>query len=288
MRQLKITKQVTNRETKSLNNYLQDVSKIDLITAEEEVELAQRIQKGDQRALNELTRANLRFVISVAKQYQNQGLSLSDLINEGNVGLVKAAKRFDETRGFKFISYAVWWIRQSILQAIAEHARTVRLPLNKIGEISKINKAMVYLQQVHERKPTPSEIAKHLDISEEKVKISLQNVSRSLSMDAPFAEGENDNNLYDVLSSSESPRPDRELMQESLSIEIDRALDTLTEKEAEVVRLNYGLGNQPAMTLQEIGDIYDLSRERVRQIREKAIKRLRHTSKSKILMKYLG
>ncbi len=288
MRQLKITKQVTNRETKSLNNYLQDVSKIDLITAEEEVELAQRIQKGDERALNELTRANLRFVISVAKQYQNQGLSLSDLINEGNVGLVKAAKRFDETRGFKFISYAVWWIRQSILQAIAEHARTVRLPLNKIGEISKINKAMVYLQQVHERKPTPSEIAKHLDISEEKVKISLQNVSRSLSMDAPFAEGENDNNLYDVLSSSESPRPDRELMQESLSIEIDRALDTLTEKEAEVVRLNYGLGNQPAMTLQEIGDIYDLSRERVRQIREKAIKRLRHTSKSKILMKYLG
>lgn len=288
MRQLKITKQVTNRETKSLNNYLQDVSKIDLITAEEEVELAQRIQKGDERALNELTRANLRFVISVAKQYQNQGLSLSDLINEGNVGLVKAAKRFDETRGFKFISYAVWWIRQSILQAIAEHARTVRLPLNKIGEISKINKAMVYLQQVHERKPTPSEIAKHLDISVEKVKISLQNVSRSLSMDAPFAEGENDNNLYDVLSSSESPRPDRDLMQESLSIEIDRALDTLTEKEAEVVRLNYGLGNQPAMTLQEIGDIYDLSRERVRQIREKAIKRLRHTSKSKILMKYLG
>ena len=257
MRQLKITKQVTNRETKSLNNYLQDVSKIDLITAEEEVELAQRIQKGDERALNELTRANLRFVISVAKQYQNQGLSLSDLINEGNVGLVKAAKRFDETRGFKFISYAVWWIRQSILQAIAEHARTVRLPLNKIGEISKINKAMVYLQQVHERKPTPAEIAKHLDISVEKVKISLQNVSRSLSMDAPFAEGENDNNLYDVLSSSESPRPDRDLMQESLSIEIDRALDTLTEKEAEVVRLNYGLGNQPAMTLQEIGDIYD-------------------------------
>ncbi|AEE20700.1 MULTISPECIES: RNA polymerase sigma factor RpoD/SigA [Dokdonia] len=288
MRQLKITKQVTNRETKSLNNYLQDVSKIDLITAEEEVELAQRIQKGDERALDALTRANLRFVISVAKQYQNQGLSLSDLINEGNVGLVKAAKRFDETRGFKFISYAVWWIRQSILQAIAEHARTVRLPLNKIGEISKINKAMVYLQQVHERKPTSGEIAKYLDISEEKVKISLKNVSRSLSMDAPFAEGENDNNLYDVLSSSESPRPDRELMQESLSIEINRALDTLTEKEAEVVRLNYGLGNQPAMTLQEIGDIFDLSRERVRQIREKAIKRLRHTSKSKILMKYLG
>lgn len=288
MRQLKITKQVTNRETKSLNNYLQDVSKIDLITADEEVELAQRIQKGDDRALNELTRANLRFVISVAKQYQNQGLSLSDLINEGNVGLVKAARRFDETRGFKFISYAVWWIRQSILQAIAEHARTVRLPLNKIGEISKINKAIVYLQQVHERKPTASEIAKYLDISTEKVEISLKNVNRSLSMDAPFAEGENDNNLYDVLSSSESPKPDRELMQESLSIEIDRALATLTEKEAEVVRLNYGLGNQPAMTLQEIGDIFDLSRERVRQIREKAIKRLRHTSKSKILMKYLG
>ncbi|MFT5752415.1 MAG: RNA polymerase primary sigma factor [Flavobacteriales bacterium] len=288
MRQLKITKQVTNRETKSLNSYLQDVSKIDLITAEEEVELAQRIHKGDQRALDTLTKANLRFVISVAKQYQNQGLTLSDLINEGNVGLVKAAQRFDEKRGFKFISYAVWWIRQSILQAIAEHARTVRLPLNKIGEISKIKKASVYLQQLHERTPTASELATHLDMSITQVELSLKNVSRAVSMDAPFAEGENDNNLYDVMSSSESPRPDQDLMQESLSTEITRALETLTEKEADVIRLNYGLGDQPALTLQEIGDMFGLSRERVRQIREKAIRRLRHTSKSHILMKYLG
>ncbi|RMB59576.1 RNA polymerase sigma factor RpoD/SigA [Dokdonia sinensis] len=288
MRQLKITKQVTNRETKSLNSYLQDVSKIDLITADEEVELAQRIHKGDQIALEKLTKANLRFVISVAKQYQNQGLGLSDLINEGNVGLVKAAQRFDEKRGFKFISYAVWWIRQSILQAIAEHARTVRLPLNKIGEISKIKKASVYLQQLHERPPTAAELAQHLDMSVSQVELSLKNTNRSLSMDAPFAEGENDNNLYDVLSSSESPKPDKDLMQESLSTEIDRALQTLTDKEADVIRLNYGLGDQPAMTLQEIGDTFDLSRERVRQIREKAIRRLRHTSKSHILMKYLG
>jgi RNA polymerase primary sigma factor len=288
MRQLKITKQVTNRETKSLNSYLQDVSKNDMITAEEEVELAQRIREGDQAALEKLTRANLRFVISVAKQYQNQGLSLSDLINEGNVGLVKAAKRFDETRGFKFISYAVWWIRQSILQAIAEQARVVRLPLNKIGDISKINKAAIHLEQIHQRKPTPEEIAKELDISVRKVKSSLKNSNKSLSMDAPFQEGENDNNLYDVVSSGESPNPDKALIHESLKIEIDRALDTLSPREADVVRLNFGLGGQPVMTLQEIGDTFDLSRERVRQIREKAIRRLRQQSKSHILKKYLG
>lgn len=288
MRQLKITKQVTNRETKSLNSYLQDVSRIDMITAEEEVELAQRIREGDQRALEKLTRANLRFVISVAKQYQNQGLRLPDLINEGNLGLVKAAKRFDETRGFKFISYAVWWIRQAILQAIAEQSRVVRLPLNKIGDINKIRKAAIHLEQIHERKPSAEEIAKELDMSVENVKQSLQNANRSLSMDAPFQEGENDNNLYDVLSSGESPNPDRSLIHESLKIEIDRALETLSPREADVVRLNFGLGGQPAMTLQEIGDTFDLSRERVRQIREKAIRRLRHQSKSHILKKYLG
>ena len=288
MRQLKITKQVTNRETKSLNSYLQDVSRIDMITADEEVELAQRIREGDQRALEKLTRANLRFVISVAKQYQNQGLRLPDLINEGNLGLVKAAKRFDETRGFKFISYAVWWIRQAILQAIAEQSRVVRLPLNKIGDINKIRKGAIHLEQIHERKPSAQEIAQELDMSVENVKQSLQNANRSLSMDAPFQEGENDNNLYDVLSSSESPNPDRNLIHESLRIEIDRALDTLSPREADVVRLNFGLGGQPAMTLQEIGDTFDLSRERVRQIREKAIRRLRHQSKSHILKKYLG
>ncbi len=288
MRQLKITKQVTNRETKSLNSYLQDVSKIDMITADEEVELAQRIREGDQEALNKLTRSNLRFVISVAKQYQNQGLTLSDLINEGNVGLVKAAKRFDETRGFKFISYAVWWIRQSILQAIAEHSRVVRLPLNKIGDINKIRKASVHLEQMHQRMPSASEIAKELDMSISSVKQSMKNSSRSLSMDAPFQEGENDNNLYDVLSSGESPKPDNALIHESLKIEIDRALDTLSPREADVVKLNFGLGGQPSMTLQEIGDTFDLSRERVRQIREKAIRRLRQQSKSHILKKYLG
>jgi RNA polymerase primary sigma factor len=288
MRQLKITKQVTNRETKSLNSYLQDVSKIDMITAEEEVELAQKIRAGDQRALDKLTRSNLRFVISVAKQYQNQGLSLPDLINEGNVGLVKAAKRFDETRGFKFISYAVWWIRQSILQAIAEQSRVVRLPLNKIGDINKIKKASIHLEQVHERPATAEEIAKELDISISKVKSSMKNSNKSLSMDAPFQEGENDNNLYDVISSGQTPNPDKGLIHESLKIEIDRALETLSTREADVVKLNFGLnGNQP-LTLEEIGSTFDLSRERVRQIREKAIRRLRHESKSHILMKYLG
>jgi RNA polymerase primary sigma factor len=288
MRQLKITKQVTNRETKSLNSYLQDVSKIDMITAEEEVELAQRIREGDQSALDKLTKANLRFVISVAKQYQNQGLTLSDLINEGNVGLVKAAQRFDETRGFKFISYAVWWIRQSILQAIAEQSRVVRLPLNKIGDINKIRKASIHLEQVHQRVPSASEIAKELDMTVSSVKQSLKNSSRSLSMDAPFQEGENDNNLYDVISSGETPNPDKALIHESLKIEIDRALDTLAPREADVVKLNFGLSGQPAMTLQEIGDTFELSRERVRQIREKAIRRLRQESKSHILKNYLG
>ena len=288
MRQLKITNQVTNRETKSLNSYLQDVSKIDMITAEEEVELAQRIREGDQSALDKLTKANLRFVISVAKQYQNQGLTLSDLINEGNVGLVKAAQRFDETRGFKFISYAVWWIRQSILQAIAEQSRVVRLPLNKIGDINKIRKASIHLEQVHQRVPSASEIAKELDMTVSSVKQSLKNSSRSLSMDAPFQEGENDNNLYDVISSGETPNPDKALIHESLKIEIDRALDTLAPREADVVKLNFGLSGQPAMTLQEIGDTFELSRERVRQIREKAIRRLRQESKSHILKKYLG
>ena len=288
MRQLKITKQVTNRETKSLNSYLQDVSKIDMITAEEEVELAQRIREGDQSALDKLTKANLRFVISVAKQYQNQGLTLSDLINEGNVGLVKAAQRFDETRGFKFISYAVWWIRQSILQAIAEQSRVVRLPLNKIGDINKIRKASIHLEQVHQRVPSASEIAKELDMTVSSVKQSLKNSSRSLSMDAPFQEGENDNNLYDVISYGETPNPDKALIHESLKIEIDRALDTLAPREADVVKLNFGLSGQPAMTLQEIGDTFELSRERVRQIREKAIRRLRQESKSHILKKYLG
>lgn len=288
MRQLKITKQVTNRESKSLDKYLQDISKVDLITAEEEVELAQRIREGDQVALEKLTNANLRFVVSVAKQYQNQGLKLPDLINEGNVGLVKAAKRFDETRGFKFISYAVWWIRQSILQALAEQSRVVRLPLNKIGVINKINKTFSHLEQINERPPSPVEIAKELDMSESQVKVALKNSGRHLSMDAPFKEGENDSNLYDVLSSSESPNPDDQLMKDSLSIEINRALDTLSQREADVIRLNYGIGNQPAMTLQEIGDMFDLSRERVRQIREKGIRRLKHQSKNKMLKKYLG
>ena len=288
MRQLKITKQVTNRESKSLNTYLQDVSKLDMITAEEEVELAQRIREGDQVALERLTKANLRFVVSVAKQYQNQGLKLPDLINEGNVGLVKAAKRFDETRGFKFISYAVWWIRQSILQAISEHSRTVRLPLNKIGTISKINKAFSYLEQSLERPPSAEEIAKELDMTVQKVKLAMKNSGRNLSMNAPFKEGENESNLYDVLKSGESPNPDMQLMQESLGTEIERALETLSPRESDVIKLNYGLGGEQPHTLQEIGEVFDLSRERVRQIREKGIRRLRHTSRSKVLKTYLG
>ena len=286
MRQLKITKQVTNRETASLDKYLQEIGKVDLITADEEVELAQRIKAGDQRALEKLTKANLRFVVSVAKQYQNQGLTLPDLINEGNLGLIKAAQRFDETRGFKFISYAVWWIRQSILQALAEQSRIVRLPLNKIGSINKINKMYALLEQSNERPPSAEEIAKELDMTVNDVKESMKNSGRHLSMDAPLVEGE-DSNLYDVLRSGESPNPDRELIHESLQTEIERALETLTPREADVVRLYFGLGDQHPMTLEEIGETFDLTRERVRQIKEKAIRRLKHTSRSKILKTYL-
>ena len=287
MRQLKITKQVTNRETASLDKYLQEIGKVDLISAEEEVELAQRIKKGDQFALEKLTKANLRFVVSVAKQYQNQGLTLPDLINEGNLGLIKAAQRFDETRGFKFISYAVWWIRQSILQALAEQSRIVRLPLNKIGSINKINKTYAFLEQAHERAPSAEEIAKELDMTVNDVKESLKNSGRHVSMDAPLVEGE-DSNLYDVLRSGESPNPDKELIHESLRTEIERALETLTPREADVIKLYFGLGNHHPMTLEEIGETFDLTRERVRQIKEKAIRRLKHTSRSKILKTYLG
>ena len=287
MRQLKITKQVTNRETASLDKYLQEIGKVDLITADEEVELAQRIKAGDQIALEKLTKANLRFVVSVAKQYQNQGLTLPDLINEGNLGLIKAAQRFDETRGFKFISYAVWWIRQSILQALAEQSRIVRLPLNKIGSINKINKTYAFLEQSHERPPSAEEIAKELDMTINDVKESKKNSGRHVSMDAPLVEGE-DSNLYDVLRSGESPNPDKDLLHESLRTEIERALETLTPREADVIRLYFGLGNQHPMTLEEIGETFDLTRERVRQIKEKAIRRLKHTSRSKILKTYLG
>ena len=287
MRQLKITKQVTNRETASLDKYLQEIGKVDLITAEMEVELAQRIKAGDQIALEKLTKANLRFVVSVAKQYQNQGLTLPDLINEGNLGLIKAAQRFDETRGFKFISYAVWWIRQSILQALAEQSRIVRLPLNKIGSINKINKTYAFLEQSHEHPPSAEEIAKELDMTINDVKESMKNSGRHVSMDAPLVEGE-DSNLYDVLRSGESPNPDRDLLHESLRTEIERALETLTPREADVIRLYFGLGNQHPMTLEEIGETFDLTRERVRQIKEKAIRRLKHTSRSKILKTYLG
>ena len=287
MRQLKITKQVTNRETASLDKYLQEIGKVDLITADEEVELAQRIKAGDDRALEKLTKANLRFVVSVAKQYQNQGLTLPDLINEGNLGLIKAAKRFDETRGFKFISYAVWWIRQSILQALAEQSRIVRLPLNKIGSINKINKTFAFLEQSHERPPSAEEIAKELDMTINDVKESMKNSGRYVSMDAPLVEGE-DSNLYDVLRSGESPNPDKDLLHESLRTEIERALETLTPREADVIRLYFGLGDQHPMTLEEIGETFDLTRERVRQIKEKAIRRLKHTSRSKILKTYLG
>ena len=287
MRQLKITKQVTNRETASLDKYLKEIGKVDLITADEEVELAQLIKAGDQRALEKLTKANLRFVVSVAKQYQNQGLTLHDLINEGNLGLIKAAKRFDETRGFKFISYAVWWIRQSILQALAEQSRIVRLPLNKIGSINKINKMYAFLEQENERPPSAEEIAKKLDMTVNDVKESMKNSGRHVSMDAPLIEGE-DSNLYDVLNSGESPNPDKKLLHESLRIEINRALETLTPREADVVKLYFGLGEHQPMTLEEIGETFDLTRERVRQIKEKAIRRLKHTSRSKILMTYLG
>ncbi|MDK2908819.1 MAG: polymerase primary sigma factor [Bacteroidales bacterium] len=287
MRQLKITKQVTNRETASLDKYLQEIGKVELLTAEEEVALAQRIRQGDQAALEKLTKANLRFVVSVSKQYQNQGLSLPDLINEGNLGLIKAAQRFDETRGFKFISYAVWWIRQSILQALAEQSRIVRLPLNKIGSLNKINKAYARLEQELEREPNYEEIAQVLEISESEVKESLRNSGRHVSMDAPLVEDE-DNNMYDVLRAEDSPSPEEGLMYESLRKEIDRAISTLTPREADVIRLYFGLDGQHPLTLEEIGEKFDLTRERVRQIKEKAIRRLKHNSRSKILKSYLG
>ena len=287
MRQLKITKQVTNRETASLDKYLQEIGKVELITAEEEVELARRIRQGDQAALEKLTKANLRFVVSVSKQYQNQGLSLPDLINEGNLGLIKAAQRFDETRGFKFISYAVWWIRQSILQALAEQSRIVRLPLNKIGSINKINKAFSKLEQEFEREPSAEEIASLLELTENDVKESMKNSGRHVSMDAPLVQGE-ESNMYDVLRSSDSPSPEAGLINDSLRREIDRALSTLTAREADVIKYYFGLNGEHAMTLEEIGEKFDLTRERVRQIKEKAIRRLKQTSRSKILKTYLG
>ncbi len=286
MRQLKITKSITNRESASLDKYLQEIGKEDLITVEEEVELAQRIKKGDQEALEKLTKANLRFVVSVAKQYQNQGLSLPDLINEGNLGLIKAAEKFDETRGFKFISYAVWWIRQSILQALAEQSRIVRLPLNQVGSLNKINKAFAKFEQENERTPSPEELAEVLDLPREKVTDTMRVAGRHVSVDAPFADGE-DNNLLDVLVNADSPNADRGLINESLGTEIDRALATLTEREKDIVKYFFGIG-APEMTLEEIGDKFGLTRERVRQIKEKAIRRLRHGSKSKWLKSYLG
>jgi RNA polymerase primary sigma factor len=286
MRQLKITKSITNRESASLDKYLQEIGREDLISVEEEVELAQRIKKGDQVALEKLTRANLRFVVSVAKQYQNQGLSLPDLINEGNLGLIKAAEKFDETRGFKFISYAVWWIRQSILQALAEQSRIVRLPLNQVGSLNKINKAYSKFEQEHERKPSPEELADQLELPADKVADTLRVSGRHISVDAPFVEGE-DNSLLDVLVNNDSPNADKTLINESLSREIERALATLTERESDIIKLFFGIGCQE-MTLEEIGERFGLTRERVRQIKEKAIRRLRHTSRSKLLKSYLG
>ena len=286
MRQLKITKSITNRESASLDKYLQEIGKEELITIEEEVDLAQRIRHGDKDALEKLTRANLRFVVSVAKQYQNQGLSLPDLINEGNLGLIKAAEKFDETRGFKFISYAVWWIRQSILQALAEQSRIVRLPLNQVGSLNKINKAFSKFEQEFERTPSPEELADILELPKEKVSDTLRVSGRHVSVDAPFADGE-ENSLLDVLINNDSPNADRALLNESLGKEIERSLSTLTERERDIVKYFFGIGVQD-MTLEEIGDRFGLTRERVRQIKEKAIRRLRHTSRSKLLKGYLG
>ena len=287
MRQLKITKSITNRESQSLDKYLQEIGREDLITAEQEVELAQRIKQGDQVALEKLTKANLRFVVSVAKQYQNQGLTLPDLINEGNLGLIKAAQRFDETRGFKFISYAVWWIRQSILQALAEQSRIVRLPLNQVGSLNKINKAFSKLEQEFERPPSSDELATALDLPEDKVKDTLKVSGRHVSVDAPFVDGE-DNSLLDVMVNNDSPKADISLMKESLQREIERSLSTLSDREKDVVMLFFGIGMQHGLTLEEIGTKFDLTRERVRQIKEKAIRRLRHNSRSKLLKSYLG
>ena len=286
MRQLKITKSITNRESDSFDKYLQEIGHEELISVEEEVELAQRIKKGDRKALEKLTRANLRFVVSVAKQYQNQGLSLPDLINEGNVGLIKAAEKFDETRGFKFISYAVWWIRQSILQAIAEQSRIVRLPLNQVGSVNKINRVLNKFEQEHERRPSIDEIADNVDIPHEKIEEAMKVNSRHVSVDAPFAEGE-DNSLLDVLPNNDSPMADKKLVMESLREEINRALQTLNERERNIIEAFFGI-NQQEMTLEEIGDKYGLTRERVRQIKEKAIRRLRHNTKNKLLKSYLG
>jgi len=286
MRQLKITKSITNRESASLDKYLQEIGKYELISVEEEVELAQRIRKGDQEAIEKLTQANLRFVVSVAKQYQNQGLTLPDLINEGNLGLIKAAEKFDETRGFKFISYAVWWIRQSIMQAINEQSRIVRLPLNQVSSLSKYNKAVAEFEQKNQRRPTPEELAKLLDLPKEKVMDTMRVSGRHVSVDAPFADGE-DNSLLDVLENDDSPIADRGLINESLSKEIDRAFSTLTERERLILKLSFGI-SMPEMSLEEIGEKFGLTRERVRQIREKAIRRLRNTSRSNLLKSYLG
>lgn len=286
MRQLKITKSITNRESASLDKYLQEIGREDLISVEDEVELAGRIRQGDRAALEKLTKANLRFVVSVAKQYQNQGLSLPDLINEGNLGLIKAAEKFDETRGFKFISYAVWWIRQSILQALAEQARIVRLPLNQVGSINKINKTLQHFEQEHERRPSVEELAEILDMPVEKIAETMKMSGRHISMDAPFVEGE-DNSLIDVMPNEDSPNADRGLINESLTKEIDRALATLTEREAKILRQFFGLGVQEK-TLEEIGEELHLTRERVRQIKEKAIKKLKQNSRSHILRTYLG
>lgn len=286
MRQLKITKSITNRESHSLDKYLQEIGREDLITVEEEVELAQAIKRGDRKALEKLTRANLRFVVSVAKQYQNQGLSLPDLINEGNLGLIRAGEKFDETRGFKFISYAVWWIRQSILQALAEQSRIVRLPLNQVGSLNKLGKAQSKFEQENERKPSADELAEILDVPVDKVKDSMKVSGRHISMDAPFVEGE-DNSLLDVIVNDDAPIADRTLINESLQQEIKGTLATLTERESEIVKMFFGIGCQE-MTLEEIGDTFQLTRERVRQIKEKAIKRLRQNSRSKLLKSYLG
>jgi RNA polymerase primary sigma factor len=287
MRQLKITKSITNRDSASLDKYLQEIGREDLITAEDEVELAQKIKQGDQIALEKLVKANLRFVVSVSKQYQNQGLTLPDLINEGNLGLIKAAQRFDETRGFKFISYAVWWIRQSILQAIAEQARIVRLPLNQVGSLNRINKAFSKLEQEFEREPSEQEIAESLEIDQEKVNESRKISGRHVSVDAPFKDNE-DGTLLDVLSNDSSPNTDVTLMTESLQREIDRSLSTLTDRERDVIKLFFGIGIPHPLSLEEIGEKFELTRERVRQIKEKGIRRLRHTSRSKLLKSYLG
>ena len=288
MRQLKITKQITNRETQSLDKYLSEIARIDLITAEMEVQLAKRIREGDRVALEKMVNANLRFVVSVAKQYQNHGLTLSDLINEGNLGLIKAATRFDETRGFKFISYAVWWIRQSILQALAEQSRIVRLPLNRVGSLNKINNAFSELEQKHQREPTEDELAEVMEMTPDEIRTNLTFRARKVSMDAPFAQGDGDGTLLDIMEDESADIPDADLMMKSLQVEVKRALATLSERESQVISLYYGLSGGHAVTLEEIADQFDLTRERVRQIKEKATRKLRQSSRSKELKAYLG